>query len=400
MPPSRLNARVPRDLETICLKCLSKEPGVRYPSAAALAEDLRRFRRGEAITARAPGRAERLARWMRRRRARVAVLAVGTGAGGRPGRRRALAVVGGACDRAGGGGRPAGGGPLAAGGGLVRRGPRAGARRGRLGRGGPASLRRRLDEAVQRPRPGASRARPGDPAGGHPTGPVDSRRGALTTPGPSGVSTTARADRAYEAAFREARVGTPDDDPADVGARVAASAVRAPVVSALDDWAACAADGRRRAWVLGVARRADPDAWRDRARDPAAWEDPAALAGLARTAPVADQPLSLLVALGERLQAVGGDGTGFLSRVQQAAPADFWANLALGNALQERGDAAAAVDCYQQALRSERTPPSRTTTSASSGTSSTTCPRPSNASSRRSGSTPGSPRRTTTSASP
>ena len=83
----------------------------------------------------------------------------------------------------------------------------------------------------------------------------------------------ARADRAYEAAFREARVGTPDDDPAAVAARVAASAARRPVVAALDDWAVCAADGRRRAWVLGVARRADPDAWRDRARDPAAWED-------------------------------------------------------------------------------------------------------------------------------
>ena len=67
-----------------------------------------------------------------------------------------------------------------------------------------------------------------------------------------------------------------------------------------------------------------------------------------------DQPLSLLVALGERLQAVGGDGTGFLGRVRQAAPADFWANLALGKALQERRDAAAAVDCYLQALKARK----------------------------------------------
>src|SRR5262249_14540156 len=66
VPPRRLQPSVPRDLETVCLKCLRKEPNQRYTSALELAEDLRRWREGEPIHARPVGRVGRLWRWAKR----------------------------------------------------------------------------------------------------------------------------------------------------------------------------------------------------------------------------------------------------------------------------------------------------------------------------------------------
>jgi WD40 repeat protein len=75
VPPTQLQPKTPSDLETICLKCLRKEPEKRYAGAGELAEDLRRFLTNEPVRARPVGRVERVLLWCRRKPAIAGMLA-------------------------------------------------------------------------------------------------------------------------------------------------------------------------------------------------------------------------------------------------------------------------------------------------------------------------------------
>jgi tetratricopeptide (TPR) repeat protein len=159
---------------------------------------------------------------------------------------------------------------------------------------------------------------------------------------------TAGADRAYEEVFRAAGLGEAGTDPGAAAAWVRHSSVAAPLVAALDDWAACAGEGGRRSWVLEVARRADPDPWRDGVRDPAAWDDAAVLARRVQGEQATEQSPQLLAALGMRLR--GKAAEELLKGALRRHPGDFWINLALGNAVREGKKATEAASYYRAAL--------------------------------------------------
>jgi serine/threonine-protein kinase len=332
-PPRQVKRAVPAALQAVCLRATALRPEDRYGSARALADDLEHWLADEPVTAyREPG-AARAGRWVRRHKPAVAaataallvtVLLGGLGAWHlaeqaarqRRGVEAALEEVAR----------------------LQHQARWAEARvaldqaEGRLERGGPEHLRARLERARRELDLVAA---------------LDAIRLKLAV-WVEGHFDKAAADREYGQSFQAAGMAAVGGEAA--AAWVRGTAVREALVAAMDDWAACAKDKQRRAWLLEVARRADPDPWRDRVRDPAVWDDPAALASLVQGPKVTKNSPQLLALLGLRLLAVRGDAEGLLRRAQEQHPGDFWVNFDLGLALAAGQKPAEAVGYYRAAL--------------------------------------------------
>jgi Flp pilus assembly protein TadD len=158
-------------------------------------------------------------------------------------------------------------------------------------------------------------------------------------------------DQDYEAVFREAGVGVLEEPAEEVATRVRGSTVRGALVAGVDDWAARTQDEVRRAWLLEVARRADPGpgVWGERFRDPAVWRDRAKLERLAQDADVSGLSPQTLFALALALQKQGGDAVPLLRAAQELHPADFWLNFQLGASLTGAKRFEEAMGCFRAA---------------------------------------------------
>ncbi len=274
MRPSRINHKLPRDLDTICLKCLNKDPANRYTSAADLADDLDRFLRLEPINARPAGLVERTRKWVRRKTAIAVCAALGV----------ALVALG-VCNiywsqsqRA----RVASdieaelrdvsamesAGRWSNADAALRRA------QARLDVRSSVELRQRVNDARQNLAVASS---------------LDAVRLDRATAGRSAALSTPRGRRLRGDFSRFPARRNRKRHP-DIAATVKTSPIRNALLAAMDDWACTTSDPARRQWILDVVRLADdpdPQRWRERIRDSSQWADLATVRELSTAVPPA-----------------------------------------------------------------------------------------------------------------
>jgi serine/threonine-protein kinase len=327
--PARLNPRVPRDLETICLKCLNKDMQRRYASAAALAEDLRRFEDGRPIQARRLSKGERSWRWVRRNPALAGLIVM------------ALTLAG-----------------LALGGGFWMERQWADRRAEKARQEGRASLAAEaaLDKAAALEKEGRwSEARAA----------LEGAEGLLDASAPGGLVERLRQARLdtdmvadleeirlrqseresrerlesapfspaemYANAFRKYGIPVLTFPPASAAEQVRKSPIHNTLLAFMHDWLRFESDDNR-ARIRAVLDRADDDDWRYAYREALAENNAAKFSALARAPEAPAQPAAVVTGLASAM--IGNmykyEAQMFMREAQQRHPSDFWMNYLLG----------------------------------------------------------------------